>query len=226
MAVPRTVIFGGKAAPGYATAKLIIKLIHCIGDVVNNDPAIGGLLKVVFIADYNVSNAEKIIPACDLSEQISTAGTEASGTGNMKFGLNGALTIGTLDGANIEMREEVGDENIFIFGLTAEEVSALHLNGYKPREIYQSNPELKQTLDMISGGYFSAGGRDLFKQLIEDLINHDSFMLLADYESYIACSGAGRQVIPRRRGMVEEGGPECGRHGKIFERPRCRGIYR
>ena len=186
-AVPRTVIFGGKAAPGYAMAKLIIKLIHCVGDVVNNDPAVGERLKVVFIPDYNVSNAEKIIPACDLSEQISTAGTEASGTGNMKFGLNGALTIGTLDGANIEMKDEVGDGNIFIFGLNAAEVSSLQTNGYEPWDIYQSNAELKQALDMIAGGYFSPDSQNSFRPVFESLTRQDRFMLLADYASYSAC---------------------------------------
>jgi len=185
--VPRTVIFGGKAAPGYFMAKLIIKLIHCAGDVINNDPAIGDMLKVVFIPDYGVSNAEKIIPASDLSEQISTAGTEASGTGNMKFALNGALTIGTLDGANIEIRDEVGEDNIFIFGLTAEEVLVLNERGYNPRDIYQSNPELNETLSMISGGYFSPEAPDLFKPICDSLIQHDSFKLLADYGSYIDC---------------------------------------
>jgi len=185
--VPRTVIFGGKAAPGYTMAKLIIKLIHSVADVVNNDPAAGDRLKVVFIADYNVSNAEKIIPACDLSEQISTAGTEASGTSNMKFGLNGALTIGTLDGANIEIREEVGDDNIFIFGMTAEEVSALRARGYNPWDIYQSDMELKQTLDMIVGGYFSPDAPDIFRPIFDALTRDDRFMVLADYRSYISC---------------------------------------
>ena len=185
--VPRTVIFGGKAAPGYTMAKLIIKLIHSVADVVNNDPAAGDRLKVVFIADYNVSNAEKIIPACDLSEQISTAGTEASGTSNMKLGLNGALTIGTLDGANIEIREEVGDDNIFIFGMTAEEVSALRARGYNPWDIYQSDMELKQTLDMIVGGYFSPDAPDIFRPIFDALTRDDRFMVLADYRSYISC---------------------------------------
>jgi starch phosphorylase len=186
--VPRTMIFGGKAAPGYAMAKLIIKLIHSVGDVVNNDPAVGDLLKVAFIPDYNVSNGEKIIPACDLSEQISTSGTEASGTGNMKLALNGALTIGTLDGANIEMKDEVGRDNIFIFGLTAEEVVSLQAKGYNPWDIYYSNAELKKALNMIAGGYFSPGAPDLFRPVFDALLRGgDHFLLLADYASYIAC---------------------------------------
>ena len=185
--VPRTVIFGGKAAPGYTMAKLIIKLIHSVGDVVNNDPVIGDRLKVVFIPDYNVSNAEKIIPACDLSEQISTAGTEASGTGNMKLGLNGALTIGTLDGANIEMKDEVGDDNIFIFGHTADEVAALYAKGYNPWDHYHANAELRQSLDMIGSGFFSPDAHDRFKPIVDTLTTHgDHYLLLADYASYIA----------------------------------------
>ena len=185
--VPRTVIFAGKAAPGYFAAKLIIKLINSVADIVNSDPRIGDLLRVVFIRNYCVSNAEKIIPAADLSEQISTAGTEASGTGNMKFALNGALTIGTLDGANVEIREEVGDENIFIFGLTAEQVVEKKAAGYRPREIYESNRELKQVLDMIGDGYFLKDDPRLFRPLVESLLSEDPYMLLADYESYVAC---------------------------------------
>jgi starch phosphorylase len=185
--VPRTVIFSGKAAPGYAMAKLIIKLIHSVGDVVNNDPAVGGLLKVAFLPDYNVSNAEKIIPACDLSEQISTAGTEASGTGNMKLALNGALTIGTLDGANIEMRDEVGGDNFFIFGLNAEEVAATKTKGYDPWGLYAGNAELKKALDMISSGYFSPDAPGRFRPIFDALTRGDQFMLLADYASYLAC---------------------------------------
>ncbi|MDA8099092.1 MAG: glycogen/starch/alpha-glucan phosphorylase [Nitrospiraceae bacterium] len=184
--VPRTVIFGGKAAPGYAMAKLIIKLIHDVADVVNNDPKIGDLLKVVFLPNYNVSNAEKIIPACDLSEQISTAGTEASGTGNMKFALNGALTIGTLDGANIEMRQEVGEENFFLFGLTAADVAEVRAQGYNPWHYYNTNDELRTVLDMIGTGYFSADDPQRFRPVVDSLTgNGDYFLLLADYESYI-----------------------------------------
>jgi starch phosphorylase len=185
--VPRVVVFSGKAAPGYAMAKLIINLIHGVGDVVNHDPAIGDRLKVAFLPDYNVSNAERIIPASDLSEQISTAGTEASGTGNMKLALNGALTIGTLDGANVEMKAEVGDENIFIFGLTADEAVERRQAGYEPRAIYESNGELKRVLDMIESGYFSAGDRSTFQPVVDALTTHgDWFMVLADYASYVA----------------------------------------
>jgi starch phosphorylase len=184
--VPRTVIIGGKAAPGYFMAKLIIRLIHGVADVVNNDPAVGGLLKLVFLANYNVSNAEKIIPACDLSEQISTAGTEASGTGNMKFALNGALTIGTLDGANVEMKEEVGEDNIFIFGLTADGVAEIRQEGYDPWHYYNTNEELRRALDMIASGFFSCDDTTLFRSLFDSLTGGgDHYLLLADYESYI-----------------------------------------
>ena len=186
--VPRTVIIGGKAAPGYAMAKLIIKLVHAVGDVVNHDPAVGDLLKVVFLPNYNLSNAEKIIPACDLSEQISTAGTEASGTGNMKFALNGALTIGTLDGANVEMRGEVGEENIFIFGLTADDVAEIRAQGYDPWYYYNNDPELRQVLEMIAGGYFSPDDPHRFRPILDTLTGGgDHYLLLADYRSYIEC---------------------------------------
>ena len=183
--VPRTVIFGGKAAPGYFTAKLIIKLINSVADVINNDTDIDGKLKVIFIKNYSVSLAEKIIPASDLSEQISTAGLEASGTGNMKFALNGALTIGTMDGANIEIREEVGDDNIFIFGLLADEVANLKNNGYNPRDYYENNKDLKRVIDMISSNYFNKNEPGIFDPLIEELMNHDYYCLFADYQSYI-----------------------------------------
>jgi glycogen phosphorylase len=184
---PRTVIFGGKAAPGYFMAKLIIRLINAVGDVVNNDPATRGLLKVVFLADYKVSLAERIFPAAELSEQISTAGTEASGTGNMKFSLNGAITIGTMDGANIEIRQEVGDGNIFIFGLTADEVTALRPH-YDPWQQYWSDPQLKRVLDMIQGGVFSPGEPARFQPIVESLLSGgDRYLLLADYASYVEC---------------------------------------
>jgi glycogen phosphorylase len=184
---PRTVFFGGKAAPGYHQAKLIIKFINSIAEAVNQDPQIKGKLMAVFLPNYRVSLAERIIPATDLSEQISTAGKEASGTGNMKFALNGALTIGTLDGANIEIGEEVGEENIFIFGLKAEEVVQLRRNGYNPREYYEKSPELKGVLDLIASGFFSPENKDLFKPLVETLLNHDEYMLLADFEDYLEC---------------------------------------
>ncbi len=186
--VPRTFIFGGKAAPGYAQAKLIIKLINDVADVVNHDPRIGDRLKVVFIPNYDVSTALKIIPAADLSEQISTAGTEASGTGNMKLALNGALTIGTLDGANVEIRDEVGAENIFIFGMNAQEVESLKANSYNPWHWYESNGELKQVLDMISSGYFSPEEPDRFRPIVDALTHGgDRYCLLADYADYVAC---------------------------------------
>jgi glycogen phosphorylase len=185
--VPRTFIFGGKAAPGYFMAKRIIKLINSVADVVNNDPDVAGRLKVVFFPDFNVKNAHHIYPAADLSEQISTAGKEASGTGNMKFSMNGALTIGTLDGANVEIREEVGPENFFLFGLTAEEVHDLQVKGYYPRSYYDSNPHLREALDQISSGHFSHGDTELFRPLIDDLLDHDPFLLLADYQAYLNC---------------------------------------
>lgn len=186
--VPRTVIFAGKAAPGYWMAKLIIKLINSVAEKANNDPRVEDRLKVVFLRNYAVSNAEKIIPAANLSEQISTAGTEASGTGNMKFALNGSLTIGTLDGANIEIMEEVGKENIFIFGLDSDGVTKEKQNGYDPAYYYNKSRELYRVLNQIRQGFFSPNQPDLFKPIVESLLDHgDTYMLLADYESYIAC---------------------------------------
>jgi len=186
--VPRTVIFSGKAAPGYVFAKLIIRLIHGVADVVNHDPAVGELLKVAFIPNYNVSNAEIIIPACDLSEQISTAGTEASGTGNMKLALNGALTIGTLDGATLEMAREVGDDNIFIFGMTAAEVADRRAVGYNPWDVYHENDEARQALDMINEGYFSPMEPSRFREVFERLTSGgDQYLLLGDFAAYVAC---------------------------------------
>ncbi|TRY58456.1 hypothetical protein DNTS_002074 [Danionella cerebrum] len=184
---PRTVMIGGKAAPGYHTAKMIIRLITAIGEVVNNDPVVGDRLKVIFLENYRVTLAEKAIPAADLSEQISTAGTEASGTGNMKFMLNGALTIGTMDGANVEMAEEAGDNNLFIFGMRVEDVDAMDAKGYNASEYYNRLPELKQAMDQIAGGFFSPKQPDLFKDIVNMLMYHDRFKVFADYEAYIKC---------------------------------------
>jgi starch phosphorylase len=185
--VPRTFIFGGKAAPGYYMAKLIIKLINSVGELVNNDPEVRDRLKVVFFPDFNVTNAQLIYPAADLSEQISTAGKEASGTGNMKFSMNGALTIGTLDGANVEIREEVGNDNFFLFGLTAAQVEEAKRNGYNPHFIYDHNEELRNVINMINSGYFSKGDTNLFKPITDNLLWQDPYMLMADYPLYIAC---------------------------------------
>ena len=185
--VPRTFMFGGKAAPGYFMAKLIIKLITSVADVVNNDPDVRGRLKVVFVPNFNVKLGHRIYPMADLSEQISTAGLEASGTGCMKFSMNGALTIGTLDGANVEIREEVGEENFFLFGLTVQEVADLKTQGYNPRGYYENDKALSSVLDLISQGYFSHGDVSLFKPLVDELLYQDQYMLLADYQSYIDC---------------------------------------
>jgi starch phosphorylase len=182
---PRTFIFGGKAAPGYVMAKLIIKLINSVADVVNRDPDVRDRLKVVFFPNFNVQNAQKIYPAADLSEQISLAGKEASGTGNMKFALNGALTIGTLDGANVEIREAVGPQNFFLFGHTIEEVQDLKSRGYDPTGYYHDNPHLRETLDLISSGFFTHGDRGLFAPLVESLLHGDEYLLLADYQAYV-----------------------------------------
>lgn len=183
----RTFIFGAKAAPGYFMAKLIIKLINAVADLVNGDPDVRGRLKVVFFPDYNVKNAQHIYPAADLSEQISTAGMEASGTGNMKFSLNGALTIGTLDGANVEIREEVGPENFFLFGLTVGEVQSVKASGYRPRQCYEQNPTLRAVLDFIASGALAGGDANLFRPLVGNLLDHDPFLVLADYAAYVAC---------------------------------------
>ena len=184
---PRCVVFGGKAAPGYHMAKLIIRLINGVAEVVNSDPAIGGRLKVVFFPDFNVKNGQAIYPAADLSEQISTAGKEASGTGNMKFMLNGALTIGTLDGANVEMREDAGAENFFLFGLTAEEVERVQRAGYRPAEHVERSAELRDALDLIASGHFSRGDRQMFRPLVDNLLQSDPFLVCADFADYVAC---------------------------------------
>jgi glycogen phosphorylase len=184
---PRTFLFGGKAAPSYFMAKLIIKLINAVADVVNQDPDVKHRLKVVFLPDYNVTLGQRVYPAADISEQISTAGKEASGTGNMKFAMNGALTIGTLDGANIEIRDAVGQDNFFLFGLTTEQVEARLAEGYHPRAIYEANPFLRDVIDAISSGQFSHGDKGLFRPLLDQLLNQDPYLLLADYQSYIDC---------------------------------------
>jgi starch phosphorylase len=182
---PRTFIFGGKAAPGYFMAKLIIKLINSVAEVVNNDPDVKGRLKVVFFPDFNVKNGQFVYPAADLSEQISTAGKEASGTGNMKFAMNGALTIGTMDGANVEIREEAGPENFFLFGLTAEEVADLRAGNYRPMGYYEGDQELQEVMDLMSSGYFSRGDTQLFQPLVASLLYQDEYLLLADYRAYV-----------------------------------------
>jgi starch phosphorylase len=184
---PRTFIFGGKSAPGYAMAKLMIRFIIAVGEVVNRDPDVAGRLKVVFLPNFSVKCGQGVYPAADISQQISTAGKEASGTGNMKFSMNGALTIGTLDGANVEIREEVGADNFFLFGLTTEEVERTLADGYRPLDIYNGNLELKGVIDLISNGMFSHGDHSTFQPLIDNLLRSDPYLLLADYPAYIAC---------------------------------------
>lgn len=197
---PRTFLFGGKAAPGYDMAKRVIHLIDAVGHVINQDPATSQLLQCYFVPNYSVSVAERIIPATDISEQISTAGTEASGTGNMKFAMNGALTIGTLDGANIEILEAVGRENMFIFGLTAENVEHLRKTGYDPQGIYYADREIRSALDAIASGMFSPDDRGRFRPIVENLIHYDPFLVLADFRSYASCQ---RTVEKAYRDPVE-----------------------
>jgi starch phosphorylase len=184
---PQAFIFGGKAAPGYFMAKRIIKLINAVGEVVNNDPDVNKYLRVAFVPNFNVQNGQLIYPAADLSEQISTAGKEASGTGNMKFTLNGALTIGTLDGANVEIRKEVGAENFFLFGLTEDEVVRVQSEGYCPAACIEGNPQLAETIHLIASGHFSHGDTEIFRSLVDNLYRHDPFLVLADYADYVAC---------------------------------------
>jgi starch phosphorylase len=186
-APPRTIVFAGKAAPGYMMAKRIIKLIHAVAEIVNEDRAIGGRLRVAFLPDYNVKHSQHVFPGTDLSEQISLAGKEASGTGNMKFAMNGALTIGTLDGANVEIREAVGADNFFLFGMTVEDVRRRLAQGYRPTELYRADDELRGVIDAIAGGAYSNGDRELFRPIVENLLGADPYMLLADYRSYVEC---------------------------------------
>ncbi|HND64951.1 MAG TPA: glycogen/starch/alpha-glucan phosphorylase, partial [Elusimicrobiota bacterium] len=184
--VPRTFLFGGKAAPGYFMAKLIIRFINAVGEAVNRDPAVSRVYRVAFFPDFNVKNGEFIYPAAELSEQISTAGKEASGTGNMKFTLNGALTVGTLDGANVEIREAVGEENFFLFGLTVGEGGAALRNGYRGRDVYDRDPGVKEVVDSISSGFFSRGDPGVFRPLVDSLMGADPYLTLADFSSYLA----------------------------------------
>ncbi|MBP7461235.1 MAG: glycogen/starch/alpha-glucan phosphorylase, partial [Candidatus Delongbacteria bacterium] len=213
--VPRTVIFAGKAAPAYFMAKLIIKLIHSVADTVNHDPDIKDRLKVVFLKNYSVSLAERIIPATNLSEQISTAGLEASGTGNMKFALNGALTIGTMDGANVEIRQEVGEENIFIFGLLAHQVQELKQNGYYPRHTYEHNPELKRVIDSLDQNYFNREEPGIFQPIVQELLNTDNYCLLADYQSYIDTQHKVEQLFLDSTEWTRKSILNCSRMGKF-----------
>jgi glycogen phosphorylase len=192
--VPRVKIFAGKAAASYWQAKAIIRLINDAGHIINADPAVRGLLKVVFIPNYNVSLAEAIVPAADISEQISTAGMEASGTGNMKLAMNGALTVGTLDGANVEISEKAGRENMFIFGLTAAEVEAKRKEGYEPRETIEHSPHLKEVLDQLQHGLFSTSEPHRYQGLVNTLLEHDYFMVTADFAAYSAALSAADTV--------------------------------
>ncbi|HEX2869286.1 MAG TPA: glycogen/starch/alpha-glucan phosphorylase [Ignavibacteriales bacterium] len=212
---PRTVIFSGKAAPAYEMAKLVIKLINSVADLVNNDPAMGNKLKVFFLKNYSVTLAQRIIPAADLSEQISTAGFEASGTGNMKLALNGALTIGTLDGANIEIMDAVGRDNIFIFGLTSEEVSERKRRGYNPMDYYENDPWLKRAIDMISGNYFNPGEPGIFRPIVESLLKVDYYMLFADYASYISAQDKASELFLNKREWAQKSILNTARMGRF-----------
>jgi starch phosphorylase len=211
---PRTILFAGKAAPGYFICKLIIKLIHGIGSFVDADPLTSDKLNVVFVPNYDVSLAQRIMPAAELSEQISTAGYEASGTGNMKFTLNGALTIGTLDGANVEIREEVGEENFFLFGLTTEELVEIR-STYNPRKYYEENKELKQVIDQIQGGYFSPGSPQLFHPITDSLLRYDPYFVLADYASYIQCQEKVNEIYKDRDKWIKMAVLNVARSGKF-----------
>jgi len=227
--VPRTIILAGKAAPGYRMAKLIIKLAGGIADVIEGDENVRGKLKVVFMPDFNVKTGQLIYPAADLSEQISLAGKEASGTGNMKFAMNGALTIGTLDGANVEIREEVGAENFFMFGLTTEQVGAWKRDGYYPWKLYQENWELREALDQIGNGHFSKGDPWLFRPLVDTLLGNDEYMLLADYAAYMEAQGRVDAAWADVEGWTAKSIVNVARSGKFSSdrtiREYCRDIW-
>jgi starch phosphorylase len=225
----RTVIFGGKAAPGYRMAKLIIKLITAVAGVVNRDARIADRLKVVFLPDFNVKNSPSVYAGADLSEQISTAGKEASGTGNMKFAMNGALTIGTLDGANIEIRDAVGAENFFLFGLTIAQVEEAKARGYTPRRIYDGNPGLREAIDLIAAGDFCDGDRELFRPLVESLLSSDDYLLCADYQSYVDCQARVGEAYRDRANWARMAILNCARMGRFSSdrsiREYCRDIW-
>jgi len=227
---PRTFIFAGKAAPSYFMAKLIIKLINSVADVVNNDPAVRGRLRVVFVPDFSVKSAQHIYPAGDLSEQISMAGKEASGTGNMKFALNGALTIGTLDGANVEIREEVGAENFFLFGLTVEQVRELHRRGYRPQDVVESNSSLREILDFIGSGALAGGDSSVFRPFLDRLLYDDPFLVLADYEAYVACQDQVSALWRDQRAWTRKAILNVARMGKFSSdrsiREYCERVWR
>jgi glycogen phosphorylase len=228
--VPRTFIFGGKAAPGYHMAKLIIKLINSVADVVNGDPDVRDRIKIVFVPNFNVSTGQRIYPAAELSEQISTAGKEASGTGNMKFCMNGALTIGTYDGANIEIMEEVGAENFFLFGLTTEQIATLRAQGYRPADYYDKNPELREVIDLVRKGFFSRGDADLFRSLIDTLTWSDPYMVMADFAPYAECQTRVSEAYLDQDRWTRESVLNSARSGRFSSdrtiREYCREIWR
>jgi len=212
---PRTFLFGGKAAPGYAYAKLMIRFITSVADVVNRDPQMRDRLKVVFLPNFNVTYGQRIYPAADLAEQISLAGKEASGTGNMKFAMNGALNIGTMDGANIELREAVGNDNFFPFGLTAPEVYALRASGYDPAAYYHSNPQLRAVIDLVQQGFFSRGDPALFRPLFNPQQMHDPYLLMADFASYIECQEKVSQAFAEPARWQRMSVLSCARSGRF-----------
>jgi starch phosphorylase len=229
---PRTFVFGGKAAPGYHFAKLMIRLITAVAEVINKDASLHDRLKVVFLPNYNVTNGQRVYPSADLSEQISTAGKEASGTGNMKFSMNGALTIGTLDGANVEIREEVGAENFFLFGLTADEVAATWRPGssYDPMALYRGNEQLRAVLDLISEGHFSRGDRELFRPIVDSVLGRDNYRLMADFPSYVETQAQVSAVYADRERWTRMSILNVARMGKFSSdrsiRDYCRDIWR
>jgi len=229
---PRCFVFGGKAAPGYHFAKLMIRLVTAVAEVINKDASLHDRLKVVFLPNYNVTNGQRVYPSADLSEQISTAGKEASGTGNMKFSMNGALTIGTLDGANVEIREEVGAENFFLFGMTAEEVAASWRpgSGYNPIALYRGNQQLRAVIDLISEGHFSRGDRELFRPIVDSLLGRDNYRLMGDFASYVAAQAQASAAYADKERWTRMSILNVARMGKFSSdrsiRDYCRDIWR